>query len=89
MQTETLDTMRGQGMTISFLSNMTESMLQQGLHHAIERYFDKVISTDKKQTYKPDPTAYQLGVEMLGFKKEEILFMPFAGRNMAVSNFLG
>ena len=55
----------------------------------IEKYFDHVISTDKVQSYKPDPDTYQLGIDTLKLKKEEILFVAFAGWDHQVQNGLG
>lgn len=85
-----LETLRQQNLKICFLSNMTETMLQQGIQNAgIEKYFDYVISTDKKQTYKPSPKAYQMAVETLKLKKEEILFVAFASWDMAGAKWFG
>lgn len=85
-----LEQLKQRGIKICFLSNMTESMLRQGLQNAnIEEYFDHVISTDKHQTYKPSPNAYQMGMEELKLKKEEILFVPFAGWDMAGAKWFG
>ena len=85
-----LEQLKQQELKICFLSNMTESLLQQGVQNSgIEKYFDYIISTDKKQTYKPSPTAYEMGVEELKLKKEEILFVPFAGWDMAGAKWFG
>lgn len=85
-----LETLRQQNLKICFLSNMTETMLQQGIQNAeIEKYFDYVISTDKEQTYKPSPTAYQMAVETLKLNKEEILFVAFASWDMAGAKWFG
>ncbi len=48
-----------------------------------------VISTDEKQTYKPSRMAYQLAIEKLKLRKEEILFVPFAGWDMAGATWFG
>jgi 2-haloacid dehalogenase len=40
------------------------------------------LSTAANQTYKPDPRAYELGVERLGLKKEEIAFAAFGGQHV-------
>lgn len=73
-----------------FLSNMTEAMLKNGLENAgMENEFKMILSTDLVQSYKPDPIAYQLGVEKLGLKKEEILFVAFAGWDVAGAKWYG
>ena len=41
--------------------------------------FDDLVSTDANHTYKPDPRAYQLGVERLMLEKRDIVFAAFGG----------
>jgi 2-haloacid dehalogenase len=41
--------------------------------------FDHVLSTDRAKTFKPDPRGYQLGMEELKLKRDEILFVAHAG----------
>jgi 2-haloacid dehalogenase len=78
------------GFSLSILSNMTAMMLRDGIQNAaLNNYFDFVISTDKKQTYKPDRDAYQMAVEQTKLKMDEILFAPFAGWDMAGAKWFG
>lgn len=85
-----LEILKQQGLSVCFLSNMTEEMLRQGVRNAgIDRYFDHIISTDFKQTYKPGPEAYQMAIDKLKLKKEEILFVPFASWDMAGAKWFG
>jgi 2-haloacid dehalogenase len=58
-------------------------------HSQLEGAFDHVISTDQIKTFKPDPRAYQLGVDMLGVRKEEILFVASAGWDAAGAKWFG
>jgi 2-haloacid dehalogenase len=51
--------------------------------------FHHVISTDRIRSFKPDPRAYQLGVDVLGLRKEAILFVAFAGWDVAGSKWFG
>jgi 2-haloacid dehalogenase len=51
--------------------------------------FEQVLSTDQAKTYKPDPRAYQLGVDALKLKREEILFVAFAGWDAAGAKLFG
>lgn len=75
---------------LCILSNMTEEMILQGIKVSkTEGYFDYVLSTDKKATYKPSAAAYQMGVDIMGLKKEEILFVAFAGWDVAGSKWFG
>jgi 2-haloacid dehalogenase len=78
------------GLRLAFLSNFTQRMLDANIKYAgFARLFDRVISTDQITTYKPDPRAYQLGVEVLGFKREEIMFVAFAGWDAAGAKLFG
>ena len=73
-----------------FLSNMTEEMLNNGLKSAnLAKDFTLVISTDAIHSYKPAPEAYNLAVEKLALKKEEILFVAFAGWDAAGAKWFG
>jgi len=51
--------------------------------------FEKVLSTDDVKTFKPDPRAYQLGVDSLKLKRESILFVAFAGWDAAGAKSFG
>jgi 2-haloacid dehalogenase len=78
------------GLSVGILSNMTAKMLSDGIQNAaLNNYLDFIISTDKKQTYKPDPHAYQMAVEQPKLNKEEILFAPFAAWDMAGAKWFG
>ncbi len=78
------------GIKLSFLSNMTNEMLHSCIQHSkIEHYFDNIISTDNAKTYKPNPVAYQLGIDTLKLKKEEMLFVAFAGWDASGSKWFG
>ena len=51
--------------------------------------FDDILSTDKVQTFKPDPRAYQLGVDAFGLQKEEIAFAAFASWDAIGAKWFG
>jgi 2-haloacid dehalogenase len=55
----------------------------------VENYFERIISTDMAKTYKPDARAYQLGTDVLHLKKEEILFVAFAGWDASGAKWYG
>lgn len=85
-----LKQLKDMGLKLAYLSNMTEEMLVSCSKHAgISHYFDEIISTDSIQTYKPHPHAYQLGMQKLGLKKEEILFAAFGGWDATGSDWFG
>jgi len=86
----TLETLKQKGLRLSFLSNMTSEMLNSCINYSkIKNYFQDVISTDNAKTYKPDPIAYQLGIDTLNLKKEEILFVAFTGWDACGSKWFG
>lgn len=85
-----LATLKAKGIKLAFLSNMTERMLNTGIENAkLEGVFDFVLSTDAIKTYKPDPRAYQLGVDALKLPKEQIAFAAFAGWDAAGATWFG
>ncbi len=85
-----LQRLKEMGIDLIFLSNMTEDMLRRGLRAAsLEKEFKLILSTDSIRTFKPDPKAYALGVKKLGYPKEQILFVAFAGWDLAGSKWFG
>lgn len=72
------------------LANLTPKILEAAIRNSgLEGVFDSVISTDRARTFKPDPRAYQLGVDVLGARREEIVFVPSAGWDAAGSKWFG
>jgi 2-haloacid dehalogenase len=51
--------------------------------------FDHVLSTDRAKTFKPDPRAYQLGIEELKMNRDEILFVAHAGWDASGAKLFG
>ena len=85
-----LQQLKERKLKLCFCSNMREGMLRQGVKNAgIDSYFDHIISTDTIKTYKPDPRAYQLCIDTLKLRKEEILFVAFAGWDVAGAKWFG
>ncbi|HEY6893096.1 MAG TPA: haloacid dehalogenase type II [Rhodanobacteraceae bacterium] len=78
------------GAKIGFLSNMTERMLRVNLDRSgLSDRFDFVLSTDSVRTFKPDPHAYELGCTALKVAKSDILFVAFAGWDVAGAKAFG
>jgi 2-haloacid dehalogenase len=78
------------GIRIAFLSNLTGSMLEAGIRNSkLNGLFDYVLSTDRVKAYKPDPRAYQMGLDAFGLKPEQILFAAFAGWDVAGARSFG
>jgi 2-haloacid dehalogenase len=82
--TAALLTLQQRGLRLGFLSNFTPAMLgaaiEGGRLHGI---FDPVLSTESARTYKPDPRAYQLGIDALRLPRDQVLFVAFAGWDAA------
>ena len=86
----TLRALKDAGIRLALLSNMTEGMLRAGIENAgLGGLFEQVLSTDRLHTYKPDPRAYQMGVEAFGLRREEIVFAAFAGWDVAGAKWFG
>ena len=78
------------GLRLTMLSNMTTAMLRDGLERAgLEKMFEAVLSTDEVRAYKPDPAAYQMAIDRLRLRREQILFVAFAGWDVAGAKWFG
>jgi 2-haloacid dehalogenase len=87
---ESIATLHEAGIRLTILSNMTAPVLNAGLEKARLRHaFESVLSTDQVRSYKPDPRAYQLAVNTLQLRREEILFVAFAGWDVAGAKWFG
>jgi 2-haloacid dehalogenase len=88
--TPALMTLKAAGIRLAFLSNFTPAMLHGCIAASgIAGIFDEVLSTDAAQTYKPDPRAYRLGVDALKLRREDIMFVAFAGWDAAGAKSFG
>lgn len=75
-----LRTLRDADVRLGFLSNFTAVMLEASLRRSgLADMFEHVLSTDRARTFKPDPRAYQLGVDTLRLPRDQIVFAAFAG----------
>lgn len=85
-----LRTLKEAALKLGFLSNFTPKMLEAATTTAgLGATLDFALSTDAARTYKPDPKGYQLAVDHLGLKREEILFVAFAGWDAAGAKLFG
>lgn len=85
-----LRALKDAGVRLAFLSNLTPAMLDAGITRAsLGTFFDAVISTDAAHTYKPDPRAYQLGLDALKLSREDCVFAAFAGWDAAGAKWFG
>ncbi len=85
-----LTQLRGMNLRVAILSNMSPSMLRAGVDASgLTPLVDHIFSTDQRQTYKPDPRAYSIATEETGLTAEQILFVGFAGWDMAGATWFG
>ena len=85
-----VENMKRAGLTVALLSNFTPVMLDTNVEGAgLRGRFDEVVSTDRARTYKPDPRAYQLGIDALSVARDRILFVAFAGWDAAGARLFG
>jgi 2-haloacid dehalogenase len=85
-----LKTLRDAGIRLVFLSNFTPRMLESNVRSSgLEGMFEHLLSTDQVKSYKPDPRTYQLAVDTLKLKREEIAFAAFASWDAAGAKSFG
>ena len=85
-----LRALRSAGMRLGFLSNFTPAMLDAAIRSSgLGGVFERVLSTDQVRTYKPDPRAYQLGLDAFQLPREQIVFAAFAGWDAAGAKRFG
>jgi len=70
-----LQTLKQHGMSCAILSNGSPQMLQAAVRSAqLEDLLDATLSIEDVGIYKPHPTVYQLAVDRLGVKADQISF---------------
>jgi 2-haloacid dehalogenase len=85
-----LNVLKERGYDLAILSNLSPAMLDGCIEAGgLEGVFKHVISTDTAQTYKPDPRAYELGLDVLQRSREKILFVAYAGWDAAGAKAFG
>ncbi len=85
-----LESLKQSGFTLALLSNFTPHMLSANVRNAgLDGRFERLLSTDQGKTYKPDPRAYQLGLDALHATRAEVLFVAFAGWDAAGAKQFG
>jgi 2-haloacid dehalogenase len=88
--TPVLHALKKLGFRLAFLTNLTPRMLAANIGNAgLDGLFEQVLSTDRVKTYKPAPRGYRLGTDTLRLRREEILFVAFAGWDAAGAKLFG
>jgi 2-haloacid dehalogenase len=87
---DALRRLRESDVRVITIANFSPMMLRANAEHAgLTTLFEALISTDANHTYKPDPRAYQLGVDHLRLAKEDIVFAAFGGWDAAGAKSFG
>jgi 2-haloacid dehalogenase len=82
--------LRESGVRVVTIANFSPVMLRSNAEQAgISGLFDALVSTDANHTYKPDPRAYQLGINQLRLSKDQIVFAAFGGWDAAGAKSFG
>ena len=85
-----LESLRNAGIRLAFLSNATSKILDAGIKSSgLGGAFEHILSTNEIKSYKPDPRAYQMAIDAFALRKEEILFVAFAGWDAAGAKAFG
>jgi 2-haloacid dehalogenase len=85
-----LKELKREGFRLALLSNATKEILRAGVENSgLQGVFEQVLSTDRLRTYKPDPRAYQMGVDAFAVDRGEIAFVAFAGWDAAGAKWFG
>lgn len=75
---------------LAILSNGTEAMLGELLHHnRLEGYFSQILSVESVKIYKPNPKVYDLAVRAFFAIPEEIVFVSSNGWDVAGAKAFG
>jgi 2-haloacid dehalogenase len=85
-----LQTLRGAGIRLAFLSNLGEATLRANMaRNGLDTLFDHVLSTDRVRAFKPSPKAYAMALEAFGLPKSRIGFAAFGGWDAAGAAWFG
>jgi len=73
---DTLRELKNSGQQIAILSNGSPAMLEAVVKSSgVEDLVQVILSVEMVGIFKPDPTVYQLAIDRLAVKAEEIVFM--------------
>ena len=82
--------LKARGLRMAFLANPTEQMLEAPLRNSgLGGLLESPLSVDRVQAYKPDPRAYQMGLDAFGLRREEIVFAASASWDAAGAKAFG
>jgi 2-haloacid dehalogenase len=82
--------LKARGLRMAFLANPPAQMFDAVVRNSqLEGLLEPHLSTDRVQAYKPDPRAYQMGVDAFGLAREEIAFAASASWDAAGAKIFG
>jgi 2-haloacid dehalogenase len=85
-----LAALKARGLRMAFLANPTVEMLETPMRNSgLEGLLEAPLSSDRVQAYKPDPRAYQMGLDAFGLKRDEIVFAASASWDAAGAKAFG
>ena len=85
-----IQTLQRRGLRLSILSNMTAAMMQACVNGSgLNTAFEFQLSTDRVNAFKPDPAAYQMGLDAFRLQKAEVAFVAFGGWDAAGGKAFG
>lgn len=85
-----LKRLRGMGVRLAFLANPSNELLDRWVRNAgLQGLYEAHLSTDRVRAFKPDPRAYQMGIDGFGVPKEAIVFAAFGGWDAAGARSFG
>ena len=85
-----LHALRNAGIRLTFVSNLTERMLQALIAaNGLGDLFEQPLSTDRVHAFKPDPRAYRMAIDAFSLRRDEIVFAAFGGWDAAGAKSFG
>jgi 2-haloacid dehalogenase len=82
--------LKSKGIRMAFLANPTAKMFDAVVRNSgLEGLLEEHLSTDRVKAYKPDPRAYQMGLDAFGLGREEIAFVASASWDAAGAKAFG
>ncbi len=82
--------LKARGVRMAFLANPTEAMLLAPIRNSgLDGLLEPPLSVDRVKAYKPDPRAYQMGLDAFGLRREEIVFAASASWDAAGAKAFG
>lgn len=85
-----LRAMRGAGLRLAYVSNLTPDMLRTITENAgATGLFEHQLSTDAVRAFKPDPRAYRMAETAFDLPRKSIVFAAFGGWDAAGAKSFG